>query len=196
MSHYFSNNTKTKSNQFIIEYTFKDVSYKFISDHGVFSKNHIDYATDLLLNHVLINPSEKVLDLGCGYGVIGIILSKHHKAHVTMVDVNDRAIHLAKTNAMNHHVDAEIFHSDGFNLVNQTYHHIVSNPPIRIGKQAMYQLFLDAKKHLVEEGSLWLVMHKKHGAQSAMDFLKHHYHVNLVEKQKGFHIIQCIKRID
>lgn len=196
MSHYFSKNLETKSKETIIEYTYKDIAFKFKTDHGVFSKNHVDDATDFLLHQVLINQGERVLDLGCGYGVIGVVVSKIHRADVTMVDVNERAIHLAKVNLELNNQKAQVFLSDGFNLISNTYHHIVSNPPIRIGKKAMYQLFLDAKKHLVDQGSLWIVMHKKHGALSAIDFLGEHYRVKVLKKQKGFHIIQCVKHVD
>lgn len=196
MSHYFSKNTETKSHETLIDYTFNEIAFTFKSDHGVFSKSHVDDATSLLLHHVKISQGEHVLDLGCGYGVIGVVLSKIHQAEVSMVDVNERALNLAKTNLELNHVQAQVFYSEGFNLINTKYHHIVSNPPIRIGKKAMYQLFTDAKKHLVDQGSLWLVMHKKHGALSAIDFLKDHYQVKLIKRQKGFHIIQCIKHVD
>jgi 16S rRNA (guanine1207-N2)-methyltransferase len=196
MSHYFSKNLETKSEEKTLDYTFKEKSFKFISDHGVFSKDHVDYATDLLLNHISLNENDRVLDLGCGYGVIGIVLATYYKAKVTMIDVNERALNLTNKNLHINQVDAKVQLSEGFAQIHETFKHIVSNPPIRIGKQAMYQLFLDAKTHLADGGSLWLVMHKKHGAISAMDYLKQFYQVHVIKKQKGFHIIQCIKHVD
>lgn len=194
MTHYFSNNQDTKSNPKTINYIFHKHHFVFKTDHGVFSKDHVDTATDLLLNTVEIKPKEHVLDLGCGYGVIGTVLGVSKKATVTMVDVNERALALAKENADQHKLNATIRLSQGFDALDTMYDHIVSNPPIRIGKQNLYAMFETAKAHLNSQGSLWLVMHKKHGAKSAIVFLETLYDVSVARKQKGFHVIRCKTR--
>jgi 16S rRNA (guanine1207-N2)-methyltransferase len=195
MSHYFSKNTDTKSNEKTIAYTYRGFNLSFISDHGVFSKDHVDGATDLLLNHLNINNGASILDLGTGYGIIGISVTKAFQTNTQMIDINERALTLATRNAQLNNVDVKIIYSDGFEAVNESFDHIISNPPIRIGKQSLYQLFKTAKEHLNKNGALWLVMHKKHGALSAIEFLKNHYEVHVVKKQKGFHVLQCINSL-
>ncbi len=191
MSHYFSKQPTVKSNPQTIEYHFHDVLYRFITDTGVFSKAHIDFATDLLLKNLTINAQEEVLDLGCGYGIIGIILADYFKAKATLIDVNERALELANHNAQNYALALDIHYSDGFLNIDKDFDHIITNPPIRIGKEKLYNLFADAKSHLKPQGKLWLVMHKKHGVLSAIKFLENHYTVSTITKQKGFHVIAC-----
>ena len=192
MSHYFSKNQNDVKHQIkVIDFTYKNRQLTFKTDAGVFSKDHVDSASALLLNHVQLVQNQAVLDLGCGYGVIGIALATSTPLELTRVDVNERAIDLAKENAEFNRVDADIFTSEGFDSVTKRFDHIISNPPIRIGKPALYQLFKTAKAHLKSQGSLWLVMHKKHGALSAMTFLETLYKVSLVKRHKGFHVIRC-----
>ena len=191
MSHYFSKQPNTKSNPKSINYDFKGTRYSFKTDYGVFSKAHVDDATNLLLHHLTIQEGQKVLDLGCGYGVVGIILADYFKAKTTMIDINERALSLANDNAKQHSINVNIIHSDGFEEIEESFDHIVTNPPIRIGKEKLYELFTNARSHLKPQGTLWLVMHKKHGALSAIKYLEKYYTVNIVTKQKGFHVIAC-----
>ncbi len=192
MTHYFSKNQDPlKHDEKQISYTFEQETFTFTTDSGVFSKDHVDDATDLLLNNITIQPQEDVLDLGCGYGVIGTVVSKRFEANLTMIDVNLRALDLTRKNLNFNNASATVFESDGFSNVNQVFDHIVTNPPIRIGKKQLYTIFENAKAHLKFKGLLWIVMHKKHGALSAIKFLKHHYQVSVLTKQKGFHVIQC-----
>lgn len=194
MSHYFSKNQASlESSPRLLPFTFKDHSFTFLSDRGVFSKDHIDYATTLLLNHVDIQKNDYVLDLGCGYGVIGIVLQKVYDVHATLSDINQRALDLAQKNADKHQVNVQIINSEGFEAIDQSFDHIITNPPIRIGKKPLYQLFKTAEKHLNSAGKLWLVIHKKHGAKSAIDYLNTMYRTEVIQKQKGFHVIKCQK---
>ena len=106
MEHYYSNNPSSKSEERIIEYEIAEIKLSFISDNGVFSKNHVDFATNLLLNAVIKDEVQgDVLDVGCGYGVIGITLAKLFDVNVTMLDINERAISLAKRNAEKNRVE-------------------------------------------------------------------------------------------
>ena len=191
MSHYFSKQPTTKSNPQAIEFHYHNHKFVFNSDRGVFSKDHVDFATQLLIESVEVQKNQKVLDLGCGYGVIGIVLSKITPLELTMIDVNQRALELTNQNLLKHGVNAEVIESDGFEKLTETYDHIITNPPIRIGKTSLYKLFFNAKSHLKPKGILWIVMHKKHGVLSAVKYLNELYTVNTVIKQKGFHVIAC-----
>ncbi len=195
MSHYYSEDQRdVKSRRHTVTYTHQDKTYRFITDHGVFSKGHVDTATAALLDHVSIKEGSAVLDLGCGYGVIGIVIARAFGASLTMSDVNERALDLARENAKTHGVNASIIKSDAFEAIDGSFDAIVTNPPIRIGKPRLYGMLETAKAHLKPGGALWLVMHKKHGALSTIAHLKTHYTADVVATHKGFRVIRCESR--
>ena len=194
MVHYFSeNNDNIKSNPQLIAFSVNNVPLKFKTDDGVFSKSHFDRGTEILLKYLVVNESFKTaLDLGCGYGVIGIYLKKVYNLDVDMVDINKRAINLTKENIELNMVEASAFLSNGFENVETKYDLIITNPPIRAGKKVIYRFFEDAIKHLNNNGEFYTVINKKHGAQSALLKLGTIFsNVEIVNKKKGFHVIKC-----
>lgn len=196
MPHYFSENNDTlKSNPSEIAFSVNNTNLKFITDVGVFSKDSFDRGTKVLLKYLEIPTTcNQVLDLGCGYGTIGIYLAKAYQLMVDMVDINKRAIELSKQNAALNHVTATVFESDGFQNITKTYDLIISNPPIRAGKKVYYKFFEDSVNYLTEEGSFVVVINKKHGALSAIKYLETIYNsVEIVGKDKGFHVVLCKK---
>lgn len=195
MDHYYSKEPTSKSEERIIEYELNGYKFKFISDNGVFSKNHIDFASEFLIKTIFDEVKGNILDVGCGYGVIGIILSKNNNASsITMLDVNHRALELAKKNINLNKVEAKIIESDGFENIKEEYDTIVTNPPIRAGKIVIYQIYKDAYDHLKKEGILYLVINKKHGAPSTIKELNSIFgNCEIVDKKAGFHVLKCIK---
>ena len=197
MEHYFTSDPNVKSEERIIEYEIDTLKFKFISDNGVFSKNHVDFATDFLLKTIYKEATGKVLDMGCGYGVIGITLANNSNVvHVKMVDVNHRALELSKRNALNNHVDKkiEVVESDGFTNVNEMFDTIVSNPPIRAGKSIIYKMYEDSKEHLNPGGNLYIVINKKHGAPSTITYLNSLFgNCEVLDKKSGFNVIKCVR---
>ena len=190
MSHYFENDNNLESNIQDFKINFNDYLFTFSTDNGVFSKGKLDFGTNLLIQNVLKqNISGDVLDLGCGYGPIGIILKKFQDINVDMIDVNKRAIHLTKMNAKKNNVIVNAFLSDGFENINKEYDYIVSNPPIRVGKKILYGLLIDAKKHLKKDGEMFIVVRKEQGALSLIKDMSVYYNVNTLDKEKGFLII-------
>ena len=120
MEHYYSADPTAKSEERILTYELNDNKFTFISDNGVFSKNHVDFATDFLIRTIVDEIEGKVLDVGCGYGPIGICMAKKESVkEVTMLDVNHRALDLAKRNAEKNKVldKVNIIESDGFSNV-------------------------------------------------------------------------------
>jgi 16S rRNA (guanine1207-N2)-methyltransferase len=194
MVHYFSeDNDNLKSNPQLIAFSVNNIPLKFNTDNGVFSKSNFDRGTEILLKYLVVKETFKTaLDLGCGYGVIGIYLNKAFDITVDMVDINKRAVDLTKSNVELNDVSATVFSSDGFENIKSKYDLIITNPPIRAGKEIIYRFFEDAAKHLNEDGEFYLVINKKHGAQSALLKLKTIYSdVEIVNKKKGFHVIKC-----
>lgn len=193
MRHYFTNNTKVKSNRKIHHVKVNDQSFHFYTDHGVFSIKGLDFGSRLLIDTVLEQPFKHGLDIGCGYGSIGIILKYFNPdSTMDMTEVNQRAIELAKENAKRNAVSVSIYESDGLEQVKGRYDLIVTNPPIRSGKKVYYQFFVDAKSHLTNDGALYVVIQKKQGALSAMAFCETIYkRVELVRKKSGYFVFRC-----
>jgi len=194
MTHYFSEDNNTlKSNPQVIAFSVNNTPLKFQTDNGVFSKNNFDRGTEVLLKYLDVDSSVKtVLDLGCGYGTIGIYVNKRYGLEVDMVDINQRAIDLSIHNVELNNVEANVFKSDGFSNIKMKYDLIITNPPIRAGKELIYKFFSEAASYLEDNGVFCLVINKKHGAESAINFLNTIYgNVEVLGKNKGFHVISC-----
>ena len=197
MEHYFTNNSNLKSELRTIKYKYKEYELTFYSDNGVFSKDKLDYGSNLLLNTVFKNFNNRnldILDIGCGYGFIGISLAKILEAQVTMCDVNKRALHLAKKNCEENNVEAKVIESDAYTNITDIYDLIITNPPIRAGKEVLYSILDGARDRLKARGELWFVIRKDQGAKSTISHLEENYICEIVEKSKGFYIIKAEKR--
>lgn len=167
--------------------------FVFYTDNGVFSKDGLDFGSRLLLETIpLEEVGGKVLDMGCGYGVFGIILNKITSCSVDMVDVNLRAIHLTEINIKeNHSENVRVFESSTYQNIDSKYSCIVTNPPIRAGKKIVYDIVMNAKDYLEKDGKLFLVIRKEQGAKSLIVDLEKYYNVEILNKKKGFFIIKC-----
>lgn len=166
----------------------------FYTDAGVFSKKMIDYGSQVLLSSLDFQEGESVLDVGCGYGPIGLSLAKVQGVTVTMVDVNERALDLAKKNANRNGVEAQIFSSDVYEAVVGVFDHVISNPPIRAGKKVVHQVITGSFEHLKPGGDLTIVIQKKQGAPSAKAKMEETFgNCEIVKKDKGYYILRSEK---
>lgn len=195
---YFTSNPHSKSAPKQITAKLLSHTFHFYTDSGVFSKKGIDFGSRVLLETAQIETNSDILDLGCGYGVIGIAIAKSiSNVRVVMVDVNERAVQLAQKNAQVNNVldQVDIRVSDGFQAISEyTFDHILFNPPIRAGKKKVYQLFAEAKEALRKSGSLWVVIRKQQGAASALSELKNLFpEAERVEQKKGYWILRARK---
>lgn len=192
MGHYFTNDNNLKSEIKNIEVVIKDTKYIFSTDNGVFSKKGLDFGTRALLETLDLEKIKgRVLDFGCGYGPIGIFIASQTDAEVDMIDINDRSLKLALKNSQLNKVKVNIFESNMYENINGKYDYIVSNPPIRVGKEILYKILFGAKNHLTKNGQLWIVVNKDQGAKSLAKDLEKEYLVEIVDKIKGFYIIKA-----
>ena len=192
MGQYFSNED-LKSNIQKYNVDILGNRYSFYTDNGVFSKEKLDFGTRVLLENI---PIEKlhgdILDVGCGYGVIDIVLGKIVDAKFLGVDVNRRALHLAEMNKKENKLsNIDFIESSCYENVSGKYDFIITNPPIRAGKKIVYEIVMGAKNYLKDEGSLFIVVRKEQGAKSMIRDLEEIYRVEILNKVKGFFVIKC-----
>ena len=197
MSQYFENDKSIKSNKKLINFVFMDRKISLYSDNGVFSKDRFDYGTRVLLENINISElNGNVLDLGCGIGVVGLILGTINKnINIDMVDINERAINLAKENMSLNKVNSNVFISDVYSNINKKYNYIITNPPIRAGKETVRKFLLGGYDYLTDDGILYFVMRKDHGVKSMIKELENKYMVNILNKDKGFYVVALLKHL-
>lgn len=196
---YFSkNNDELASDPKIINANVNGISLKFKTDIGVFSRDFLDYASKLLLENMNFEviENQSILDVGCGYGPIGIYAAKISKNPVVMLDINPRALSLSKENLTLNNVSAKVIESDCLDSVlNDKFGLIICNPPIHAGKSVVYKIFEQAYEVLNPLGSFWIVIQQKHGAPSAIKKLEEVFDlVEIIYKKKGFYIIKSRKK--
>ena len=180
-----------------ITFTYRNKPLTFETDSSVFSKTQLDRGTDILLNALPEKMTGTILDMGCGWGAIGISIgSVYPDCEITMCDINERACGLSRKNAEKNGVKALVLVSDGWEKVKgNRYGYIVQNPPIRAGKTILYRMFADAADGLELDGEYWIVIRKQQGAPSALAYLKTLFQrAEVVEREAGYWIIRCMNK--
>ena len=198
MSHYFQDDHNLVSNIKEITFEINGITMKLLTDNGVFSKNNVDEGSYAFLKVLLpLDLGNRILDLGCGYGTIGLTLAKaHEEARITLADVNPRAVALCERNAglLNLSPRVTILQSDIYEKIEGPYDSIVVNPPIRAGKKVTYRMYEEAKQYLIDGGSLYIVIRKAQGAESASKYIETIFgNVTLLKREKGYYIYRATK---
>ncbi|SFH57888.1 class I SAM-dependent methyltransferase [Pisciglobus halotolerans] len=197
--HYYTNKPHAESDESTWTYTLLGQTFRFTSDTGVFSKRTIDFGSRLLIETMDFSslPSGNLLDVGCGYGPIGLAFAKTEPAReVEMVDVNERAVALARKNAAQNEINNVNIHvSNIYEAVEgKKLAAVVSNPPIRAGKKVVHEILTGSYPLLAESGVLVIVIQKKQGAPSAQKKMAETFgNVEIVEKDKGYWILKSVK---
>jgi 16S rRNA (guanine1207-N2)-methyltransferase len=198
--HYYTNKPTSASNRKAFDAVLRGLNLRLTSDAGVFSRDGVDYGSRVLIEHMEIPRDANVLDIGCGYGPIGLIAARlAPQGHVKLIDINERAVELATLNAKANGIHNVSFaQSDIFSGVrSETFDVILSNPPIRAGKAVVHRLFAESREHLNPGGSIWVVIQNKQGAQSARAKLEEIFgeeEVVEVGKDKGFRLYRCRRK--
>lgn len=201
MEHYYTSNPKSEEDIQSFEYKAAGEVFTFYTNTGVFSKKYVDFGSMLLVNTILQQNemlSGRLLDLGCGYGPMGIILARAFPyIEVTMADINQRAVEMAEKNIKaNNIANACVLQSDGFEQISGDFDNIITNPPIRAGKAVIYRLFEEAYDHLKKNGGFYAVIQKKQGSESALNKLSDIFgSCRVINKKSGYNILYCRKEV-
>ena len=193
--HYYSENPGVEHDERQVIFEVLDQRLRCTTDAGVFSRDGLDMGTRVLLE-ALPQLHGRILDLGCGWGPVGVALGKKYPdAQLVLTDVNSRATELAARNlAANGVTNAAVVQGDGFAAVEVGFDAIVLNPPIRTGKAVIYAMFADAAAHLSPGGALYIVIRKQQGAESAQKYLSTIYgDVERIAREKGYWVLRCAK---
>lgn len=197
MNHYYNDNSNLNSDIQEIAYTYRNNKLRFFTDNGVFSKTRVDFGTNVLLKNLEIDDNcSSLLDIGCGYGTIGLCLAKANSGlKITMADINPRATDLTFKNAtINRINNVKIYTSDLYENLSENFDMIVSNPPIRAGKQVVHKIVSDGYNKLNEGGSMWIVIQNKQGAPSMKKKLIETFgNTEIIAKEKGYFIFKSVK---
>lgn len=196
--HYFLNVDHKDSDYFKFTDYFLNVPYTFNSCSDIFSKDTIDYGSSVLLKTVLDNfeLAGDVLDVGCGYGLIGVILKKYYpQINCDLIDINQTAVLLSKQNAELNNVELNVFESNLYQNVNKKYNHIVTNPPIKAGKENLFKVVSGGFEVLKPEGTITLVIKKKHGMESLKNHMESIFgNVEILKRDSGYYILHSVKK--
>lgn len=197
MSHYYSEEPAVASRESTISFNMGSHSLKLTTDAGVFSKGGVDFGSKLLVQTFLDDAQpERILDVGCGYGTMGLMVANHFpESTVHMVDVNTRALALSERNAMTNKINnAMIYKSDGLNEVTEQFDAVITNPPIRAGKDVVHRILSDSYNILEHRGALYVVIQKKQGMPSAKKKMDEVFgNVTVLKKDKGYYILKSVK---
>ena len=194
--HYFSQKPSSAHEARAFVYHYQNRALRFETDAGVFSKSRVDRGTALLHGALPMSFDGRALDLGCGWGAIGVwMAAMWPSAQVVMADINERAVHLAKENIRRNGLTAEVIQSDGLSSVSGMFDLIATNPPIRAGKAVIFRLYEHSVSSLNVGGALYIVIQKKQGAESTLSLIRQLMaDVAVIEKSGGYWVIRGIKK--
>ncbi|MBF0714901.1 class I SAM-dependent methyltransferase [Gemelliphila palaticanis] len=198
MQHYYTSNPDIVSDKKIIESYISNDKYLFYTDNGVFSKGGVDFGTKSLLEVFSTDKDgAHVCDLGCGYGVVTVYLSKKYpNFKFTMIDVNNRALELSEDNIKLNNINSSIYlkENNGLDKIETNFDFIITNPPIRAGKKVVHKMITDSFDKLIIGGELWVVIQKKQGMASLKKLIFEIYgNVDVVSKNKGYYTLKSVK---
>ena len=196
--HYYTENPNSAHDEREVTIRILGLELRFTTDAGTFSRDGLDRGTEVLLE-ALPPMTGHVLDLGCGWGAIGVSVARANPGcRVVMADVNRRALQLSRDNLERNHTTAEVIESDGMaQVLDRTFDAVITNPPIRAGKQVIYKMFADAAAHLNQGGALYLVIRKQQGAESCVKYLKTLFgQVEKLDKSGGFWVLKASEPLE
>jgi len=197
MDHYFTAQPIAPSRPRELRARLRGQPWTFRADRGVFASKGVDAGTKLLIETMEIHPSDLVLDLGCGYGPVGVVAATlARRGRVVLVDINERAVDLARENVRRAGLlNADVVLGDGFEPVgDRRFDVVLTNPPIRAGRATIRRLIQDAWDHLQDRGRFYLVARTAQGAKTlAREVAAAFESVTEVARASGYRVYVAIK---
>ena len=199
MEHYFLAKEHTKSDYFVFNEKMFERDFSFKSCDDIFSKDRVDYGTKVLIETVKkqLDINGLVLDMGCGYGAISIILaSQFGQANFLPCDINQTAVELTNHNIRLNKIEnvKPAIISNAYENIVQSFNYIITNPPIKAGKANLLNILDGAFEHLVKGGKLVFVIKKKHGEDSIKKHLEQIFeNVEILKRDSGYYILCATK---
>jgi 16S rRNA (guanine1207-N2)-methyltransferase len=191
-SHYFTDSPELVNDEKSFNLRIRGEELKFFSNAGMFSHGEPDQNSLMLIREINPKFGAAFLDLGCGYGLIGVTINKLYDIKLTMSDVNSSALSYAQKNAKQNGVKADCIKSDGFSEIDENFDIITLNPPIHAGKDVCYRLYEESACHLNPGGSFYIVIMDKHGMKSHKGELQKIFTtVDIIKRQNGINVIKC-----
>jgi 16S rRNA G1207 methylase RsmC len=195
--HYFAPKPKSKPKFGIIQTRLRGIPFKFLTASGVFSKKRVDLGTKLLIEAMVLPETGHVLDMGCGYGAVGIAAAKlNPNLHVVMVDINERAVRLARQNIrLNGIYNAEVRKGHLYQPVENTlFNCILSNPPVSAGLATVKAIITEAPKHMVEKATLQMVLKSKIGGKRIKKIFEETFgNCTILARESGYRVLMAEK---
>jgi 16S rRNA (guanine1207-N2)-methyltransferase len=194
-SHYFTDDKPQGAEKtFTLRYGGNELI--FTSGAGIFSHGEADRQSMFLINNITVKKGESTLDLGCGYGLIGITLAKTYNCNLTMSDITEKAVYFAEKNVIQNGVNAVVIKSDGFINIAEKFDIITLNPPVHAGKETCFGLYEEAAEHLTAGGKFYMVIADKHGTKSHIKKLNEVFDsVKVTAQKSGVNILECKKAL-
>ncbi|MEM3735738.1 MAG: class I SAM-dependent methyltransferase [Candidatus Bathyarchaeia archaeon] len=196
-NHYFSPKPKAKPKFGIIQTRLRGIPFKFLTASGVFSKKRVDLGTRLLIEAMILPENGYVLDMGCGYGAVGIAAAKlNPKLHVVMVDINERAVRLARQNIrLNNVYNAEVKKGHLYQPVEDIHFNcILSNPPVSAGLATVKAIITEAPKHMAEKATLQMVVKSKIGGKRLQQVFEEAFgNCTILARESGYRVLMAEK---
>lgn len=192
MEHYYTADPSSRHHYRTVTLELDGRTLAFLTDAGTFSRKEVDFGTRLLIRS-LPALSGRMLDLGCGWGGLGLTLvCRNPGLQAVCVDINERALELCRQNAQNLGTDVEICQSDGFSSVNGMFDVIVTNPPIRAGKAVYYPWFREAYRRLRPGGLFACVLQRKQGAPSVKKEIEKEFgQCRILDRDAGYWVLSA-----
>jgi 16S rRNA (guanine1207-N2)-methyltransferase len=190
MEHYYSKNQQSELSLRKIAQKIRGKNFEFYTASGVFSKERVDKGTLILAESMIIGKNSKVLDVGCGIGILGIAAAKLFDDDVVMTDLNTRAVMLAKKNIKINNVKTAVCHGNLYEKIKDNdFDAVLSNPPQHAGKEICFKLIEESKNHLKNKGTLQIVArHNKGGKTLAKKMEEIFGNVRIIAKKSGYSV--------
>lgn len=191
--HYFSARPSSIARFGLIQTCLRGRSFEFLTSSGIFSRNRIDLGTRLLVKCMVLPEKGYALDMGCGYGPVGITAATlKPDLKVIMVDVNRRAALLARQNVLKSHLhNVEVRRGDLYDPVEDViFDCVLSNPPVSAGMETVKTIICEAPKHMAHGGSLQMVLRSKIAGKRLRTFFEEAFgDVEIMARESGYRVL-------